>query len=67
MTSPLDQVSDDIRERLNSSADRLRLMAAGRGAFADPQGVYLQVAIVVGVLEGILAQMRRRGLVGGTP
>jgi hypothetical protein len=64
--SPLDQVSDDIRERLNNSADRLRLVAVGTGAFPDPQNVYLQVAIVVGVLEGIQLQMRRHGLVGGT-
>jgi hypothetical protein len=67
MSSPLDQVSDDIRERLNSSADRLRLVAVGKGAFTDPQGVYLQVAIVIGVLEGIQVQMRRHGLVGGAP
>jgi hypothetical protein len=59
-------VSDDIRERLNDSADRLRLVAAGRGAFTDPQNVYLQVAIVVGVLEGIQLQMRRHALVRGT-
>jgi hypothetical protein len=44
----------------------LRLVAAGKGAFADPQGVYLQVAIVVGMLEGIqhkcatMALSRRR-------
>jgi hypothetical protein len=61
--SPLDQVSDDIRERLNNSADRLRLVAVGTGVFPDPN---LQVAIVVGVLEGIQLQMRRHGLVGGT-
>jgi hypothetical protein len=67
MSSPLDQISNDIRERLNNSADRLRLVAVGTGAFADPQNVYLQVAIVVGVLEGIQFQMRRHGLVGGTP
>ena len=67
MSSPLDQVSDDIRERLNNSADRLHLVAVGRGAFADPENVYLQVAIVVGVLEGIQFQMRRHRLVGGTP
>jgi hypothetical protein len=67
MSSPLDQISDDIRERLNDSADRLRLVATGRGAFGDPQNVYLQIAIVVGVLEGVQLQMRRHGLVGGTP
>jgi hypothetical protein len=67
MSTRLDQVSDDIRERLNNSADRLRLIAVGQGAFADPQGVYLQVAIVIGVLEGVQVQMRRRGLVGGMP
>jgi hypothetical protein len=67
MSSPLDQMSNDIRECLNNSADRLRLVAVGSGPFADPQNVYLQVAIVVGVLEGIQAQLRRHGLAGGTP
>jgi hypothetical protein len=67
MSSPVDQVSDDIRERLNNSADRLHLVATGHEAFADPQNVYLQVASVAGMLEGIQSQMRRHGLVGGTP
>lgn len=66
-TPNLDQVCDDIRSRLTDCADRLRDAAIGHGVFADPQSVYLEINIVLTVLERVQSQMRRYVLGGGAP
>jgi hypothetical protein len=54
-----DQVANEIRERLNSAADRLRAAAAGRGAFVDPHAVNLAITVTIMTLEAAQSQLRR--------
>jgi hypothetical protein len=64
--SNLDQICDDLREKLSSCSDRLRVAATGNGAFADAPGVYLEITITISVQEAVQRHMRRFVL-KGTP
>lgn len=63
MSTPLDQLCNQLRARIETVGDDLVHVAQGQGAFSDPVGVYMTVSLAVGTLEIVLYEMRRNGVV----
>jgi hypothetical protein len=64
VTRNLDQIGNDIRERLNDCADRLRDAAAGTGALDDPERVAFVIGLSITLLEAARRQLQRDVLKG---
>jgi hypothetical protein len=67
MSTPLDQVCNQLRAKIETIGDDLVHVAAGHGTFSNPQAVYLTLSLAIGALETITYEMRRHGLLGGPP
>lgn len=66
MTSdPLDQACNQIRQRLEVVANSLLRLAQGTGKFADPDTVYLELAVSMTRLDLCQREMLRHNLLVG--
>jgi hypothetical protein len=63
MSTPLEQLCNQLRARIETVGDDLVHVAQGQGAFTNPVGVYMTVSLAVGALEVVLYEMRRNGMV----
>jgi hypothetical protein len=65
MSDPLDQVCDQIRQRLEVVGNNLLRVSQGTGKFADPNDVYMQIAVSITRLDLCQREMLRHNLLGG--
>jgi hypothetical protein len=65
MSDPLDQVCDQIRQRLEVVGNNLVRASQGIGKFADPGDIYMQIAVAITRLDLCQREMLRHNLLGG--
>jgi hypothetical protein len=65
MSDPLDRVCDQIRQRLDVVGNSLVRVSQGTGKFADPNDVYMQIAVAITRLDLCQREMMRHNLLGG--
>ena len=61
-SSPVDQVCNEIRARLEVVANNLLHIAHGRGKFADANDVYMQLAVAITRLDLCQREMLRHNM-----
>ena len=61
-SSPVDQVCNEIRARLELVADSLLHIAQGSGKFADANDVYVQLAVAITRLDLCQREMLRHNM-----
>ena len=64
-SSPVDQVCNEIRARLEGVAKSLLHIAQGSGKFADANDVYMQLAVAVTRLDLCQREMLRHNMLSG--
>jgi hypothetical protein len=64
-SSPIDQVCNEIRARLDVVANNLLHMAQGSGRFVDANDVYMQLAVAMTRLDLCQREMLRHNMLGG--
>jgi hypothetical protein len=65
MSDPLDQVCDQIRERLEVVGNSLLRVSQGSGRFADVGDVYMQIAVAITRLDLCQREMLRHNMLNG--
>ena len=61
-SSPVDQVCNEIRARLEVVANNLLHIAQGSGKFADANDVYMQLAVAITRLDLCQREMLRHNM-----
>ena len=64
-SSPVDQVCNQIRARLEVVANNLLHIARGSGKFADANDVYVQLAVAITRLDLCQREMLRHNMLNG--
>ena len=64
-SSPVDQVCNEIRARLEGVANSLLHIAQGSGKFADANDVYMQLAVAITRLDLCQREMLRHNMLNG--
>ena len=62
MSSPVDQVCNEIRARLELVANNLLHIAQGSGKFVDASDVYMQLAVAITRLDLCQREMLRHNM-----
>jgi hypothetical protein len=64
-SSPVDQVCNEIRTRLEVVANSLLHIAQGSGKFGDANDVYMQLAVAITRLDLCQREMLRHNMLSG--